>query len=809
MTTSRIPDPVASPPRVEITLDAVRRIRTIGSGGWTVVSEATVRGFDGRVALIEPAETADWQTLRRFRSGIETWAELDQRERTDPDWTDSTFLVGVLDWDRDAPWLAVEYMDGGSLAAQLDSSPDGLAPERAVWIGECCCRGLELAHTAGVTHHHLDPTNVLFRSTPGESWDVPKLGDWGLAGASEATPVDRPAPTTAAPEQYSADEFGRPDTLTDVYQAGVIVYTMLTGVAPYADATESPMRATTNTGLPTPPSERRPALSEAVDRVVLTALAREKGDRYRSVRAFGQALDRLRTDGSLRSDTAPEGITTGSSESLPTDTADSHRSATAGGDDSIEAVEAESTEAGETDAVVADEGDAAESGEGDSAVAPEDEPTVAGGRGSGVAGEYNSTVAGEHERSVASERDSTVAGEPVVTGDSGRRDVAESESRSAATKPTPETWGTAPDDRTGRWRTLQGGWRRTGVVGESTVGDRWTESWRFQTDSGVTTAPVATADRVFVGTDEGTLYSVERAGGDGDWLIDLRAPIRSSPTLAGDRLYVGCHANYLYAFDPATGEWDWRSETDGRVYGSPAVVGDRVVTTNGDPISGATRRILSRPACHVRAFDAETGEERWATGLGRKVRSSPAVADGFAFVGCDDGSLYRLDVDDGDSEPVFHARGPIAGTPAVRDGTAYVGSDDGSLYAVTDPTGEPALAWQFDTDDHVVSSPAVTDDSVIVGSDDGRVYAVDRATGERAWAYDTGTAVRASPVVAGRLVVVGGYDGRLLGLDAETGECHASFETDGGVTAAVGLADGTLFVGTDEGTLHAIDTTIG
>ncbi len=83
----------------------------------------------------------------------------------------------------------------------------------------------------------------------------------------------------------------------------------------------------------------------------------------------------------------------------------------------------------------------------------------------------------------------------------------------------------------------------------------------------------------------------------------------------------------------------------------------------------------------------------------------------------------------------FHTNGYIISSPAVANGTAYVGSTDGNLYAVDLKSG--TQKWKFKTGARVVSSPAVDNGAVYFGSYDGYFYAVDAASGQVKWKFAT------------------------------------------------------------------------
>ena len=64
---------------------------------------------------------------------------------------------------------------------------------------------------------------------------MPKLGDWGIARTlvEQTGTMEAQTLTYSAPEQFKPTEFGDPDSLTDLYQVGAVVYEMLTGEPPY------------------------------------------------------------------------------------------------------------------------------------------------------------------------------------------------------------------------------------------------------------------------------------------------------------------------------------------------------------------------------------------------------------------------------------------------------------------------------------------------------------------------------------------------------------------------------------------------
>ncbi|WP_251329904.1 protein kinase domain-containing protein [Haloplanus pelagicus] len=266
------PDRVPRTSDLTIDYDALTDKEPIGRGGNADVYRATVRvdGADRAVGLKEPRMSGTLHTdaVERLLAEAETWDKLDDHDH----------VVGVVDYDaHPLPWIAMEYMDAGDLSARAGD----LDRDQALWTAEAITEGVRHAHRRGVAHLDLKPANVLFRSVE-DAWDVPKVADWGLSKhlLEHSQSVEGLSPQYAAPEQFDTDR-GPADDLTDVYQLGAVLYELFTGRPPFeGDPTTVMHRVLTEE--PTPPSAVAD-VPEALDDVLLTALATAKADRYDSV----------------------------------------------------------------------------------------------------------------------------------------------------------------------------------------------------------------------------------------------------------------------------------------------------------------------------------------------------------------------------------------------------------------------------------------------------------------------------------------------------------------------------------------------
>jgi hypothetical protein len=213
------------------------------------------------------------------------------------------------------PFLAMDYAFHGTLRQR---HPRGSCLSLATTVAyvKQVAAALQYAHTLKVIHRDVKPENMLV----GASQEV-LLSDFGISlftPSPEQLSTQNMAGTLSymAPEQIR----GKPGFASDQYSLGIVVYEWLCGVRPFeGSVTEVMVQHLT---MPPPAlREKDPSLPEAVNGVVLTALAKEPADRYGSVQLFALALEQASAASLLdqRSDTVtdPSGSISSPPSALP------------------------------------------------------------------------------------------------------------------------------------------------------------------------------------------------------------------------------------------------------------------------------------------------------------------------------------------------------------------------------------------------------------------------------------------------------------------------------------------------------------
>ncbi|WP_433798311.1 protein kinase domain-containing protein [Actinomycetospora sp. CA-084318] len=288
-----------APGTARTVLDGRYRVgEVIARGGMSTVHRGTDLRLDRPVAvkIMDPSLALDPVFVRRFEREARAAARLSHPG-----------IVAVHDQGRHADgtiFLVLELVEGGTLRDVLREQVR-LAPATALTVVEQVLAALSVAHRAGMVHRDVKPENVLVAAS-GQL----KVADFGLVAAAWDGAADGSLDTggstsddlilgTAAylpPEQV---QHGRTDERSDVYQAGVVLFELLTGVPPHGgDTALAVAYRHVNVDVPAP-STRAPGIPRALDRLVVAATRRDPDDRLAGAAAFLEAARRARQEESL------------------------------------------------------------------------------------------------------------------------------------------------------------------------------------------------------------------------------------------------------------------------------------------------------------------------------------------------------------------------------------------------------------------------------------------------------------------------------------------------------------------------------
>jgi serine/threonine-protein kinase len=270
-----------APPKLP---DRYRDARLIARGGMGEVWRARDSQLGRDVALkrLLPGDGAEPEAARheRFTREARAIAQLS----THPN------VVTIYDvGDEDGqPWLALEWLPGGTLAERLREE-HAHDPHRVVaWLRQVAA-GLDAAHAAGSEHRAVKPGYILFSAD-----DDARIGDFGIAqwAGDAAAGLTMPG-SVIGTAGYMSPEQGRGEPSTarsDQYALFVIAYEALVGQRPFRrDDALAELAAHVSEPVPSA-SRARPALPGSVDAVIERALAKDAVDRYPSCTAAVDAL---------------------------------------------------------------------------------------------------------------------------------------------------------------------------------------------------------------------------------------------------------------------------------------------------------------------------------------------------------------------------------------------------------------------------------------------------------------------------------------------------------------------------------------
>jgi tRNA A-37 threonylcarbamoyl transferase component Bud32 len=281
-------------------LGPYRIMNQIGKGGMANVYKAYQASVDRYVAIkVLPTQLAESKEFAiRFHQEARIIAMLEH-----------SHILPVFDYGETdgIAYFVMRYLEAGTLKDKMESGRP-LPLNEIDRIFTQLAEALSYAHSHGVVHRDLKPANALI-----DSFGNVFLTDFGIAKLLESasprltqTDAVMGTPAYISPEQAQGQTV---DQRSDIYSLGIILYEMVTGSVPFiADTPLAVLFKHITDPLPLP-SKVKPDVPEAIEKVILKALAKNPQDRFATasdfIEAWKSALEEARSARRLRETVPP------------------------------------------------------------------------------------------------------------------------------------------------------------------------------------------------------------------------------------------------------------------------------------------------------------------------------------------------------------------------------------------------------------------------------------------------------------------------------------------------------------------------
>ncbi|MBX3150171.1 protein kinase [Candidatus Obscuribacterales bacterium] len=276
----------------QILNDRYKVVEEVGRGGMSAVYKGIHELMDRTVAIkvLLPQLVSDQISIKRFQQEAQAASHLQHPN-----------VITVYDYGFVAsgqPYLVMDFLEGESLADIIRRDKQ-VPVKRMIPIFMQACEALEHAHQKGVIHRDLKSSNIMLIDFEGKK-DFVKVVDFGIAKLMPSSGKQSQnltqtgevfgSPIYMSPEQCMAQSL---DARSDIYSMGAMMYESLTGQPPLMG---NSIIDTMQMHMSTPPKpfrESRPDLDipEALERVVLKALAKKPEQRYQSMQELRDAME--------------------------------------------------------------------------------------------------------------------------------------------------------------------------------------------------------------------------------------------------------------------------------------------------------------------------------------------------------------------------------------------------------------------------------------------------------------------------------------------------------------------------------------
>ena len=274
-----------------------RIVSLLGAGGMGEVYLAQDSRLGRKVALklLPDYFTADEQRVKRFKQEAQAASALNHPNII------TIYDIGEVD---ERHFMATEYIEGETLRQRTATHKFSLI--EALEVAVQAASALAAAHQARIVHRDIKPENIMLRPD-----GYVKVLDFGLAKLTEprhlATGTQAPTVarldtepgTIVGTANYMSPEQARGqavDARTDLFSLGAVIYEMVAGRAPFVGETSTDVIVSIIEREPAPLSRYEPDAPQELQRIVSKALAKDREERYQTIKDILIDLRKLREE---------------------------------------------------------------------------------------------------------------------------------------------------------------------------------------------------------------------------------------------------------------------------------------------------------------------------------------------------------------------------------------------------------------------------------------------------------------------------------------------------------------------------------
>ena len=265
----------------KIALKELKYVKEFASGGYSVISKASLKGRPVVLRQVKPEARFKARTKKRFLEGVKIRRECGKHDHIVHYLGHANPLLGL-------PYEIIEYVDGKNLREAMVRKDYMLNKYRA-FILQQCMMGLMQVHQSGYLHLDIKPENFIMYVE--NDRPMIKLTDFDLS-----LPINlRKAPDKFGGSlNYMAPEFLERKEIspsTDIFALGVLAYQMYTGRMPFTDTVQELID---NNYRFSYPYELENVLTQEIKEFIETCMARRSQDRYQDSGQMYVALENIK-----------------------------------------------------------------------------------------------------------------------------------------------------------------------------------------------------------------------------------------------------------------------------------------------------------------------------------------------------------------------------------------------------------------------------------------------------------------------------------------------------------------------------------